>query len=630
MTFQWPPREITQNGGFLARLRHDEVGNTLALVAAALFPLLGLIGGGVDIGRGYLSQSRLQQACDSGVLAARKRLGTDAAVTGEIPESAAAAGQRFFNLNFGLGAYGTENRTFQMALESDFSVSGRATVDVPTTLMSIFGFSQMPVAVECQAQLNMSNMDVMMVLDTTGSMASTNPGDTQPKIAVLREVVKSFHAQLEANRSPGARLRYGFVPYSSNVNVGYLLRSDWMVDQMTIQARVSDEKTKLSEATPVSGTATTLPPTTSATCPPSTVNWVDLSIAYLPVGQRGRSVINGTEYSCEAVPATGRFIVTGTVYKDYVIDWFLPNSNSAGWRYEELTMDVSALNGASGNALVLDGNRALPTATLAQTDPLGLISQFRGCIMERETYEIGDYANVDLARALDLDIDRVPDPSNPATQWRPLFSEIHLTKTKKARKIDDLDTLIRDREEYLAGSQLLARPSCPTQARKLAPMTAGQVAAYANSLQPVGNTYHDIGMIWGGRLLSPTGLFASENADQPGQPTSRHMIFLTDGETATAPYNYGTYGLEMVEERRWRTRSRTTLNQTVERRFAFACEEVKKKNITVWVISFGTAANPVMQACAGPNRYFVADDARQLEDAFATIAKRMGDLRVTR
>ena len=73
-----------------------------------------------------------------------------------------------------------------------------------------------------------------------------------------------------------------------------------------------------------------------------------------------------------------------------------------------------------------------------------------------------------------------------------------------------------------------------------------------------------------------------------------------------------------------------SLNQTVERRFAFACEEVKKKNITVWVISFGTAANPVMQNCAGANRYFVADDAQQLESAFATIAKRMGELRVTR
>lgn len=623
-------RSLPFRSARLSRLRRDSAGNTLALVAAALFPILGLIGGGVDIGRGYLSQSRLQQACDSGVLAARKRLGTEAAVTGIVPEKAAAAGVRFFNLNFRNGAYGTENRTFEMTLEPDFSVSGRATVEVPTTLMAVFGFGQMPVTVECQAQLNMSNMDIMMVLDTTGSMAAANPGDPKPKIDVLRDVMNSFYAQLEANRSAGARIRYGFVPYSSNVNVGYLLRSDWMVDEMTIPARVSDHKSKKSAATPISGSATTLPPTTSETCPPSDVDWVDLSIEDLPTGQKGRSILNGTEYSCEADPATGLFAVAGTVYVDYEIEWFLPKGNSAGWQYEMLTMDVSALKGSSGGSLLLDGKTALPPEKVAEADPIGLISQFRGCIMERATYEIADYGNVDVARALDLDIDRIPDPTDPSTQWRPLLSEFHITKSKKAKKINDLDKLLSDVDEYLEASELLARPPCPTQARKLAPMTAGQMAAYANSLQPVGNTYHDIGMIWGGRLLSPTGLFASENADQPGQPTSRHMIFLTDGETATAPFNYGTYGLEMVEERRWKTKSASTLNHTVERRFAFACEEVKKKNITVWVISFGTAANPVMESCAGTDRYFVADDAEQLESAFATIAKRMGELRVTR
>jgi hypothetical protein len=52
----------------------------------------------------------------------------------------------------------------------------------------------------------------------------------------------------------------------------------------------------------------------------------------------------------------------------------------------------------------------------------------------------------------------------------------------------------------------------------------------------------------------------------------------------------------------------------------------------VWVISFGDprGANPILEACAGADRYFVADDAEELEEAFATIAKRMGELRVTR
>src|SRR6188472_1342434 len=99
--------------GLLGRLLRDCAGNTIMLVAAALFPLLAMIGGGIDMSRGYLSESRLQQACDAGVLAARKRIGTEAAVTGEIPDEAVLAGERFFDLNFRDGAYGTVDRTFE-------------------------------------------------------------------------------------------------------------------------------------------------------------------------------------------------------------------------------------------------------------------------------------------------------------------------------------------------------------------------------------------------------------------------------------------------------------------------------------------------------------------------------------
>ena len=632
MTALPPCPSVSPQPGFLARLLRDRAGNTLALAAAALFPLLGLIGGGVDIGRGYLSQSRLQQACDSGVLAARKRLGTEVAVTGEIPELAAAAGERFFNLNFRSGAYGTENRTFEMTLEEDFSISGRATVDVPTTLMAVFGFAEMPVEVSCQAQLNMSNMDVMMVLDTTGSMLETNPGDSQPKIAVLREVVKSFYAQLEANKAAGARTRYGFVPYSQNVNVGYLLQSDWMVDELTLQAQVSQASgaAPTPTITHVSGSMTTSAQPDAAVCPASTVTWTDGPITSGGGGKSGRTEADGTDYVCGAADTNGMMSVTATVYSDYVFDWFIPNAPATPPQYEAITMDVSALNGSSGTAPILDGNAGLPASLQAELDPTGLISQFRGCVMERQTYEIADYDDVDLARALDLDLDRVPDASDPATQWRPVFSEFLLVKTPHAKNIFNLDQLLGNITKNLVSWQLRNRPACPAPSRKLAPMTATEIAAYVDSLQPAGNTYHDIGMLWGGRLLSPTGLFAGENADQPNRPTSRHMVFLTDGYTVTQPTNYTTYGIEQLERRRWGPSSAATLNQTVDSRFSYACEEVKKRNITVWVISFGVGSDAKLEACAGAGRYFVASDAEALNEAFATIAKRMGELRVTR
>jgi len=137
-------------------------------------------------------------------------------------------------------------------------------------------------------------------------------------------------------------------------------------------------------------------------------------------------------------------------------------------------------------------------------------------------------------------------------------------------------------------------------------------------------------MIWAARLLSPTGIFASENSDiSPSKPTSRHLIFMTDGQTEPFDLNYGAYGLEPLSKRRWSETSPLTLTQTVEKRFSFACEEAKKKRITVWVIAFGTTVNPIMTQCAGPGRTFSASNAGELQTAFLTIAKSIGSLRLS-
>lgn len=73
-----------------------------------------------------------------------------------------------------------------------------------------------------------------------------------------------------------------------------------------------------------------------------------------------------------------------------------------------------------------------------------------------------------------------------------------------------------------------------------------------------------------------------------------------------------------------------SLTETVENRFGVACAEVKRRNITVWVIGFGTTLNPIMTECAGPGHFFEAQDAAQLNDVFSKIAAQMGDLRVTK
>jgi Flp pilus assembly protein TadG len=532
--------------GWLRSIAWDERGNVLFIVAAAIIPMLAIVGGGIDMGRGYTARTRLQEACDAGVLAARKKLGSSAIVGRVVPAEAVTVGNQFFRLNFRDFAYGTKvSPTFTMVMDTDFSIAGTASVNVPTTIMYLFGYAQLPVTVQCSSQFNYSNTDIMMVLDTTGSMNDTNPGDTQPKIVVLRKVVKDFYTAVETAKSAGVRVRYGFVPYSTNVNVGYLLKSKWMDTQGTYEGRAA-------------------------------------------VG----SILN------------------------------------AKWRYASTPISFPSWTSGNSDSLVNGGSLSVKMGGSALI-PTNMTLAFSGCIEERATYVIDDYANVDLTRARDLDIDSEPVYGNSATQWRPVLHEISWLRAVFPSGGYWSPGSVDNAGEYAQASDYGFTP-CPSRARKLAAMTSSEVATYVDGLVPAGSTYHDIGMIWGGRLLSPTGIFASENVDVNNRPTMRHLIFLTDGETAPSEFSYGTYGIEPLSQRRWNSSSKFSLTQTVENRFTYACSAVKNKNITVWVVGFGTTMTPMLKNCAGSGHWFQANNATQLSAAFATIASAIGDLRIVK
>lgn len=629
---------------FLARLARDVAGNTLAMLAAGLFPLLALVGGGIDMGRSYLAQSRLQQACDAGVLAARKKLGSQVVTTGEVPNDVETIGNTFFNVNFRAGAYGTTNRSFAMTLEPDYAISGSATAAVPTTIMNLFGYDKTDLTVACQAKLNFSNTDVMFVLDTTGSMAWTNPGDTQPKIDILRQVVKDFHGQLEGSKTPGTVIRYGFLPYSTNVNVGGILDPDWMVDEWTYQGRVQQDTGRTTTGpvfeqnwTYVSGSDVLGTSYVSTTCPSNTTTWVELRYWRDPDGtENWEYLLNGVQYDCAWLDSTNKRITPRTYTNYRYIYSYLNKGNRTipvmTWRYQAIPVDVSSLKNNGAGTMRVGNKVTIRKMGGWVQDPVDFEAFFRGCIEERDTYEIDDYSDVDFSRALDLDIDLVPNPGDPSTQWRPILNDISFVRAidwgGNGTFVPTPGTSDADWDYLNAGWAGLS--ACPAPARKLAPMTAGEVSTYVDSLFAQGSTYHDIGMLWGARMLSPSGIFAAENADAAGSVTSRHMIFLTDGETAPLDLSYGTYGIEPLDQRRWSSSSSQTLTQVVEGRTAVACEQAKRRNITVWVIGFGTTLNLVLTACAGPGHAFEAADATELQDVFSKIAAQLGDLRVTK
>src|SRR6187455_204323 len=126
--------EKRADAGILRKLLTDTKGNVLAITAAATIPMVGIIGGAVDISRLYLVKSRVQAACDSAVLAGRKAMSTNTYTT-----AAQNRANSMFNFNFQDADYGTTSTSFTSSANAQGVVSGTAATTVPMVLMNIVG-----------------------------------------------------------------------------------------------------------------------------------------------------------------------------------------------------------------------------------------------------------------------------------------------------------------------------------------------------------------------------------------------------------------------------------------------------------------------------------------------------------
>ncbi|MDB5695535.1 MAG: hypothetical protein JWN21_1078 [Sphingomonas bacterium] len=672
------------DGTFLQRLRRDTRGNTLAIMAATLVPLCGVVGGGIDVGRMYIAKTRLQHACDAGALAGRKAMGggTWAQTVNGVAEYPRVSAERFFDANYKAGSYGSADLAKSFT-EAGGKVSGTASVNLPMTLMRVFSIDTQPLSVTCASEMRLPNTDIMFVLDTTGSMAETPTGDTQTKMASLKVAVKCFYeivAKLDtaANCTTGApaggtgsqtQIRFGFVPYATNVNVGYLLKPEWLADSWKYQSR-EPEWTATTTYTypPYSGTpgpsssttgtwsayansSTTGQTTSAQTCTaPADDQSQSSSTTNSAVAQSGttRTYTSTTTVSTTYNRYTSSSVQSGygsdrryycqikkssktdtsTTSTNYSSQGVPTTTNSfSRWHYGQIAQNIAGLkNGTSWNSGI-----TLPIGSSGTAKYIG----WDGCIEERETVRASSY-NPIPSGAYDLNIDLVPTSGTASSLWGPA-----LPGMLYARKDSSGNYTLTDQytaTEYTNDSSY----SCPTAAKKLQAWTnASLFDSYVDSLSPSGNTYHDIGLIWGGRLMSPTGIFASENAlTSAGGAIERNLIFMTDGDPCTSIANYQAYGFPYYDRRQTDPAAvpsdgcttNGTLTQQVNARTEALCSAIKNKNITLWVITFGTLdanTNTRMTNCASPGRYFSATNAATLQSTFQSIANQISQLRLT-
>jgi hypothetical protein len=571
------------------KLSRDERGNVLLLTAAALLPLIGIIGSGIDIGRSYMAQLRLQQACDAGALAGRRAM-----AGGRYETEAKAQAAQMFSFNFPDGMYGTRNVRFESLSGAGADVSGTASAILPTSLMYIFGFREFNLSVDCGAKLEIANTDIMMVLDITSSMQGT-------RMTGLKDASKEFVNEVTGADVGDGRLRIGLVPYSLTVNIGDILlqgNPDWIDDSVTLPS-INHTSTK-------SGNKVT-----------HKYEYLNRKFDLPSLKESGRQA-SITNFPHNTEPAKSP-------------KWQSTASNTTG---------------------------SLTAMTL----------KWGGCVAEADTVAFLNDVPDRNSPPNDLNIDHVPtsDSENDSEKkWKFYLPELVYIRNGQAA-LTWAPTSLVDPNGYSNAYKLGKTPGnlvgytygCPSsKAQKLDIVNVGNKSTFIgkiNGLSTHGFTYHDTGMIWGGRLISPDGLFKEENKDSSspnGKPIHRHILFMTDGDMDTARVDYAHQGLEINMPRvgtvggtAWngsRTQNDTKNNDSNARhvkRFEYICDQIKKKDIKIWVVAFGFSANAdpdkdenlkSLKNCASEGGMYMASDNAALTKVFVSIAGQISRLRVS-
>lgn len=607
----------------LAALWRDRRGNTLPIFAASLIPLLAIVGGGVDASRGYLTKTQLQNACDAGVLAGRRAM----AKTNAFEDAEKAKARRMFDANFDKAIVDAKNVTFETRAGDEGQVFGTAATTIPTVLMQLFGTDELSFSVGCMAELQITNTDIMFVLDTTGSMRGN-------RIAGLRNAIKDFHKTITSSvTDEDVRVRYGFVPYSTTVNASELLKDP---DDLLPAGDLSYSDFR--DLTPYQ---------TRVAVPDDEKNYV----------ARKKELVR-QESSWWRCSGTER---SGTKPGDVTVTYFEDNGwpctattyryeydeNRKAfhfhWEYQRVDLDTSEFKTFEPVSVATDVDLELlhvdeepkedfftmqELATLPirdrKTDGYRWMttsnSIWNGCLQERDTVETDDFDPVP-DEAYDLDIDLTPD--NEATRWSPIWPAVSYRRERDTdltyEGIETSDApcpapMLPFQEIDLSGS----RVNVPQWLRK-----------YLNTLVPTGNTYHDIGMIWGARLASTRGVFSGNVTEGDLDDVSRHLIFMTDGAMDPSITSFTAYGVEWNDNRiapAWSDEDTVAARHT--QRFLVACDAAKAEGYTIWVIGFGAQPTEEMKKCATGDRAFYSKESDKLRETFSFIASQIADLRL--
>lgn len=558
------------------------------MMAAALIPSMAMIGAGIDFGRAYLANSKLQGAADAGALAAvrAQQLSSNSA------SLATEVGQSYINANFPTSYVGATLQSPTVSVvDSNNTITATVVArgTISTTLLRLVGIDTLPVYARSVAEASQTlpnSVEALLVLDNTGSMKGA-------KMDSLKAAAKNFVDTIYGSKETRQGFAVGILPYNTMVNVGRLVRAskpDMVQERLGFTNRDLLESDGKIDPIAWKGCVFADPTIQNISSDRFTLDTGAYDLSDNMPGENGMPKIEPFVYPPIQVES----------FQDVNNRYSM--SNSIRNRIFDIPTVRNALIRLHGKNICKDRDN----------------NSARNC----------DNANTII------DFDRLPDKD----QYRTAQAFNHYSGANNNK--NGRNNLWGASPNYQCPSQALPVSYAATKTG-----LKNYIDVENFALEPGTGTFHNAAMTWAYRMTSRDDVFTRTRPTDV--PVKKIVIFMTDGNfdskddgrgkpavLDTAYTAYKTYEDRLMIT----TTSRDDTIDHLSRRFAKTCEAMKADGIEIYTIAFaldtGTAGDrtrEMFRVCATDRNthFFSAADGNQLNDAFVSIATQLIDLRLT-
>lgn len=213
---------MKSTAGFISKFNNNTSGSVAVWFTLAILPAMAAVGAAVDYSRAGEQRSKLQQATDGAALSVGGTAGqkTDAQVIAE-------ANQHFNGLMAGIPGDPRIDRIEISPGRTEMKVYSSMTYK-PVFLKQA-GIGPLTITASAKTVKSNTNYEIAMVLDNSGSMASTAGGVS--KMQAAKDAAKSLIDIMYENTNSAQRTKMSIVPFTLTVNAGQTYANAPWVDR---------------------------------------------------------------------------------------------------------------------------------------------------------------------------------------------------------------------------------------------------------------------------------------------------------------------------------------------------------------------------------------------------------------